>query len=284
MIKLIAIISMIIDHTGMVLYPGFTLFGLPILRILGRIAMPLFAYSIAKGFYYTGNKTRYFAYMFAFAIISQYPFHLMRLAAGLHNISLNIMVTWLLALIFLLGLDRAIRMARILWMEYSLNIKLDSWLKAKGIIPAILCLVFPILLQVALGHERINISIDFGLYGIILPALFYIPLYGVKVWKGEEYEQNSTVAQKSEETSKPLKKRKVEVVYSTVEYFFVMLFVAIATFWLWAPTSTQQYAVLAVLFIPLTIKYDKSIRLPKLFFYIFYPLHMAILVLIHHYG
>ena len=290
MIKLIAIISMLIDHTGMVLYPGLTIFGLPILRVIGRIAMPLFAYSIAKGFYYTSDKTRYFMYMASFAAASQIPFHQMRLAAGLTNISLNIMVTWLLAMIFLLGIERAIRMERILWTEHSLNLKLDFGLKAKGIISAIFYLAFPIFfLKVILAH--FNITIDFGLYGIILPALFYLPLYGMKVWKGEEYGGESLFAVKKDEehkqsspvaqAPKTLKKRKEEVLYSTVDYFIVLLLVAIATFWLWPRNSIQQYAVLAVFFIPLTIKFDRSIRLHKLFFYLFYPIHMIILVIIH---
>ena len=286
MIKLIAIISMIIDHTGMVLYPGFGIAGFPILRIIGRIAMPLFAYSIAKGFYYTSNKPRYFGYMFFFATLSQIPFHYMRLSAGLTNISLNIMVTWFLAMIFLLGIERAMHMGRLLltvqWTGLEQRVRLNL---LQVFLTTIFLLVFPIFfLKVVLAH--FNITIDFGLYGIILPALFYIPLYGVKVWKGEEYGEDVLVAQEdkdslAKETKRTPRKRKEQVAYSVVDYFFVLLFVAIATFWLWPRHSIQQYAVLAVFFIPLTIKFDKSIRLPKLFFYLFYPVHMIILVIIH---
>ena len=54
-IKLIALISMTIDHVGVILYPNVMLF-----RILGRIAMPIFAYMIAEGCVYTKNKAKVF--------------------------------------------------------------------------------------------------------------------------------------------------------------------------------------------------------------------------------
>lgn len=54
-LKLIAMLAMTADHVGLQLLPqwGF-------LRILGRLAMPLYAYMIAEGCRYTRNRTRYF--------------------------------------------------------------------------------------------------------------------------------------------------------------------------------------------------------------------------------
>lgn len=54
-LKLIAMIAMTADHVGLQLLPqwGF-------LRILGRLAMPLYAYMIAEGCRYTRNRRRYF--------------------------------------------------------------------------------------------------------------------------------------------------------------------------------------------------------------------------------
>jgi hypothetical protein len=50
-IKIIACILMAIDHIGYHLFPN-----LIILRIIGRLSMPLFAFFIAEGCYYTKNK------------------------------------------------------------------------------------------------------------------------------------------------------------------------------------------------------------------------------------
>ena len=54
-IKIIACILMAIDHIGYHLYPEIT-----ILRIIGRLSMPLFAFFIAEGCYYTKNKLKHF--------------------------------------------------------------------------------------------------------------------------------------------------------------------------------------------------------------------------------
>ena len=54
-LKLIAMLAMTADHVGLQLLPqwGF-------LRILGRLAMPLYAYMIAEGCRYTRSRGRYF--------------------------------------------------------------------------------------------------------------------------------------------------------------------------------------------------------------------------------
>ena len=58
-LKIIAAISMFIDHMGLIFFPGVELF-----RILGRIALPIFAFMIAEGCKYTKNRLRYFLSVF----------------------------------------------------------------------------------------------------------------------------------------------------------------------------------------------------------------------------
>ncbi|MEJ2240562.1 MAG: TraX family protein [Candidatus Bathyarchaeota archaeon] len=70
-LKWIAIITMTIDHIGAVLYPQ-----LQILRIIGRISFPLFAYLLVLGMETTHNIRNYFIRLFTFAFISQIPFSL----------------------------------------------------------------------------------------------------------------------------------------------------------------------------------------------------------------
>ncbi|MDO4548892.1 MAG: TraX family protein [Clostridia bacterium] len=65
-IKIIAIITMIIDHLGAAVFPGQTW-----MRIVGRISFPLFAYCIAVGSIYTKNAGKYALRIFILAIISQ---------------------------------------------------------------------------------------------------------------------------------------------------------------------------------------------------------------------
>lgn len=58
-LKIIGMIAMTIDHIGYFLLPK--VIGL---RIIGRVAYPIFAYMIAEGCRYTKNKVRYFLSVF----------------------------------------------------------------------------------------------------------------------------------------------------------------------------------------------------------------------------
>ena len=54
-LKIIAAILMVIDHIGFTFFPS-----VMILRYIGRLAMPVFAFMIAEGCRYTKDKLRYF--------------------------------------------------------------------------------------------------------------------------------------------------------------------------------------------------------------------------------
>ena len=61
-LKVIGIVSMTIEHIGYFLFPQMT-----VLRIIGRLAYPIFAYMIAEGCRYTRNKVRYLGTVLAIA-------------------------------------------------------------------------------------------------------------------------------------------------------------------------------------------------------------------------
>ena len=63
-LKIIAAISMFIDHLGYEVYPD-----MEILRIIGRLAYPIFAYFIYEGCKYTRNRLRYFLQVFLLGMI-----------------------------------------------------------------------------------------------------------------------------------------------------------------------------------------------------------------------
>jgi hypothetical protein len=98
-LKWIAMITMTIDHVGAILYPEYT-----ILRVIGRLSFPLFAYLIALGVETTRNIKRYFVRLFLFALISQIPFYL---ALGIEPFEhLNIFFTLSFGVMFIYFIKR----------------------------------------------------------------------------------------------------------------------------------------------------------------------------------
>ncbi len=65
-LKVIAAVLMVIDHIGYFLYPQYI-----ILRIIGRLSFPIFAFMIAEGCCHTKNKLKYFSGIFIFAVVYQ---------------------------------------------------------------------------------------------------------------------------------------------------------------------------------------------------------------------
>jgi len=92
--KWIAIITMTVDHVGVILYPEFE-----VLRLIGRLSFPLFAYLLILGSETTRNVRNYFIRLFVFALISQVPFFL-ALDNGPFD-SLNIFFTLSAGLLFI---------------------------------------------------------------------------------------------------------------------------------------------------------------------------------------
>ncbi|MBU1145839.1 MAG: conjugal transfer protein TraX [Firmicutes bacterium] len=67
-LKIIAIITMAIDHIGLYLLIDNNVWY-PILRSIGRISFPLFAFLIAEGFFHTKNLKKYFLRLLSFALL-----------------------------------------------------------------------------------------------------------------------------------------------------------------------------------------------------------------------
>ena len=74
LLKLVAMITMLIDHTGKMF---FSQYG--VMRIIGRMAFPIYAYCIAVGCVYSRNRLKYLNRIVLTGLVSQ-PFYAMALA------------------------------------------------------------------------------------------------------------------------------------------------------------------------------------------------------------
>lgn len=74
LLKLVAMVSMLVDHTGKMFFPRYQ-----ILRILGRMAFPIYAYCLAVGCVYSKDRFKYLTRIVLVGLISQ-PFYAVALA------------------------------------------------------------------------------------------------------------------------------------------------------------------------------------------------------------
>ena len=65
-LKLIAIVTMLIDHMGAIFFPQYR-----VMRIIGRIAFPIYAYCLTVGCVYTHDMLRYVQRVVLLALIAQ---------------------------------------------------------------------------------------------------------------------------------------------------------------------------------------------------------------------
>lgn len=105
-IKIIAIITMIIDHVGYYFESHMQNYIYIALRIIGRVSMPLFSFLIVQGFFYTKNLKKYILRIFSVALITQLSIFLVSMLDKNRinlsvNTQLNILFSYTLSLITL---------------------------------------------------------------------------------------------------------------------------------------------------------------------------------------
>lgn len=104
-LKTIAVLSMIIDHTASAFVENNTLLG-QIMHGIGRLAFPIMAYFIVEGYNKTSNLKKYIKRMAIFAIITHIPFQLyVYQTTGDKYFTTSIMYTFMISLITLWVLE-----------------------------------------------------------------------------------------------------------------------------------------------------------------------------------
>ncbi len=148
-LKMIALITMTMDHVGLMLFPQNIW-----LRIIGRLSFPLFAYMIAEGCRYTKSMPKYWGSVALVGLVCQLVYWF-----AMGSLYMCIMVTFSLsiALIALLKRGGAYR-------YLALGAMVGAFFLCEGL-PKLL--------------PGTDFSIDYGFAGVILPVLIYLGTTGI---------------------------------------------------------------------------------------------------------
>ncbi len=147
LLKIIAMISMLIDHMGAYLFEGNI-----VCKILGRIAFPVFAFFIAEGMRYTRSRKKYVLQLFIFACISQIAYILLR-----DDFKLNVLFTFLIAILLIYLIEQLLK------KENHTKLLKMVLIAIAAISIMILTLVFGDVLEM----------IDYSLLGVLMVLDFY---------------------------------------------------------------------------------------------------------------
>ena len=199
LIKLVAVLSMLVDHIGMVFFPQ-----VAILRLLGRVAFPLFAYQLGISWRCTRSKPKLALRLLIFGLLAQPAFYAL---TG----NWNVMFT----LLYCLGM---------FWI-------MDRWGTPGKI------------LAFALAAASYKLSfLDCALFGPVCAFGYYaFPMY-----------------QKDD-------KMLLGFAYQGLTTYLICVFL---------DARLQIYQLAALIFI--LYPFRKQIKIPKYFFYIFYPAHLTL--------
>lgn len=158
-IKLIALILMTVDHVGMLLFPH-----VRILRILGRLSMPLFAYMISEGCRYTKNRKKYLLRLVLLGSVFQAVYIIFE-----RDLFFNVFITFSIAVSLCFFCD---------FVKKLLTEKKYIEAFASTALTALLVWFIMVGLNKLLP---VHVSFDGGAFGIFLPVMIY--LAPKKWWK-----------------------------------------------------------------------------------------------------
>lgn len=223
LLKLIALVTMTIDHTANVLGCGKFYW---LMRSVGRLAFPIYVFLLVEGYFHTKDIKKYAGRLALMMVLSELPFDLM-CAKGFPDLAhQNVMFTLLLGLSGIYLLDHGTK-----WLESKLADKVKL-----QIFSTLFCLA--VFLSWGILGDLLNV--DYGGAGVLLILAFFA-----------------------------LREQVLSL-------FLVSAFIMFFFF------GTVELPGLAA-FLPISLYNGKRGPMPggkigQWFFYLYYPLHIALLV------
>lgn len=148
-LKIIAMVTMTLDHIGLILFPYSLL-----LRIIGRLAFPIYAYMIAEGCRHTRSMGRYLLTIAGIGIFYQIVCLL-----NLHSLYQSILITFSLSI----GL---------IWLSKTARKKKSSALWTLTGLSVVAIFIFTEVLPLVLPRSW-DFGVDYGFIGVMIPVGVY---------------------------------------------------------------------------------------------------------------
>lgn len=270
LLKLLAALFMLLDHIGFYYSDVLPDLVVLMLRLVGRLAFPIFAWSIARGFSRTHNLVAYFTRLAGFALVSELIIRQADRMVGLTMEWTNVLVTFTLAIVALTGF----RLARDASLDLIASLRPIS--AAPNTVPvpprfdvriSLGGITLDSRLGITLGSVAVLLSLaaaewlhaDYGAYGILTVLSLYIATNRIP----EEHWEHQA-------------------------FLFLiplnLVFLVFRTVTGQAPLYWATMQVFSVMAIPLMMNLRKERKPPvwlKYGFYLFYPLHILVLCAIH---
>ena len=192
-LKMIAIATMLIDHIAAVVIKNMYSFvdedgvyvftnaiaydAYSLMRLIGRMAFPLFCFMLVQGFYHTKSKGKYSLKLVVFAVISEIPYDLALNGKLFSFTENNVMWTLLLGLLTIWLLDEIRNNPR--FLNKSKDERL--WLIAT----LLRCIGMTTIVMISMLAAEYLICCDYGAGGIAAIVAIYLlyrhPLIGFAV-------------------------------------------------------------------------------------------------------
>ena len=215
-LKLIAIITMTIDHIGVVFGTVFYNF----LRAVGRLSFPIFAFLLTEGYVHTKSFSKYFLRLLVLALISEVIYDYVFFDSFIYIDANNIFFTLALGLLTLFLLDKSKGLIK-------------RYFKDKVDLVIILPITY-LLIVVIMGLMGEFLNFSYGMLGILVISFFYL------------FKDN-----------------------------FPLVVISVSLSTLILGEGMQYFSLLSLILIYF---YNKKLgKKCKVFFYLYYPLHILVL-------
>ena len=288
-IKLVAAFTMLLDHIAEVFgMAGWWFFDGEMLRNIGRIAFPLFAFAVVNGWYHTKDKCKYFSKIALFAAISQIPYSLafrttntIPLEAGEKLYYIGLSYKWYVLLFFVviillnycfmkknnIALEKYHIMLFLFFFFYSVEIKINGiWIlyDELNVLNTFLC---GLLILHHYEYIKKN-SIDKKCVYSVINSMMFVLLCFYRADYGDYFAGIALVLLLYFTYHKKLMSSIVIIIWAFVLYAVVC-----------ANLKNALFAMLSIVFVLL---YNER-KLPRLknFFYIWYPFHILLIGIVN---